>query len=268
MSDTLFRDELLESGRWLDLPTDTDRLSFFGLRLRADDFGNVEGGLRKLFRFLARFTQIKTEEVAAVTLEHLLSADLIRPYKANDRDFYHLPRCRTPKSYLVRKCPASPWCNPEEQLGKHIRKITKQGLALNVTSTSLEHNKDVLLGVGVGVGVGVVEKRSSKALSGSPKKPANTDDAIRLLEFLNRKAGRRFRPTETTLKPILDRLKEYTFDECRGVIVQRWVRWGKDPKMADYMRPDTLFRPTNFAQYVGDVPTPVEMAEMDRESKP
>ena len=95
----------------------------------------------------------------------------------------------------------------------------------------------------------------STTVSGSQ---ANTD-AIRLIEFLNQKTGRRFRATPTTLKPILARLKEYTFDECRGVIVRRWVVWKDDLKMREYLRPDTLFNATKFAQYVGDVPTPEEM---------
>ena len=98
-------------------------------------------------------------------------------------------------------------------------------------------------------------KPKSTTVSGSQ---ANTD-AIRLIEFLNQKTGRRFRATPTTLKPILARLKEYTFDECRGVIVRRWVVWKDDLKMREYLRPDTLFNATKFAQYVGDVPTPEEM---------
>ena len=102
-----------------------------------------------------------------------------------------------------------------------------------------------------------------KALSGSQ---ANAD-AIRLLEFLNQKTGRRFRPSPTTLKPILARLQEYSFDECRGVIVRRWVKWKDDDKMRDFLRPSTLFGATNFAQYVGDVPTKSEIEAENADQK-
>lgn len=91
------------------------------------------------------------------------------------------------------------------------------------------------------------------------------DDAVRLLAFLNAKTGRKFRPSKTTLKPIMARLQEFTFDECRGVIVRRWVLWRNDDKMRDYLRPDTLFNATKFAQYVGDVPTRQEMEESEHD---
>jgi hypothetical protein len=152
MADTLFRDELLASDRWLDLPTDTDRLAYFGIRMRADDFGNIEGGLRRMFRFLHGFTQIKTQEAAATTLGHLVDADLIRGYKSPDaRDFYHCPRSGTHRSYMVRKCPPSPWCDPEKTLGKHVRSIINQGHAKNVAVTLPLRNTDVPLVVGVSV---------------------------------------------------------------------------------------------------------------------
>lgn len=155
MPDQLLRADLLGSDRWLDLPNDTDRLAFIALLLPADDFGNLEGGLRKIWRHLAPRTQIKTEEACAVCLTHLTDADLVRPYQVETRDYLHIPRFRTHRSYLVRKCPPSPWCNPEKQLGKHVRKIINQGHAKNLPVTSLLRNSDVLHRVGVGVGVGV-----------------------------------------------------------------------------------------------------------------
>ncbi len=156
MPDRVIRDELLESERWLDLPTDTDRLAFIGLRLRSDDFGNIEAGPRRMFRFFHQFTQIKTEEGAAVVLGNLAEADMIRLYRAGEpeRDFIHLPRSRPSGSYLVRKCPPSPWCDTTIELGKHVRLIRNQGLAKNVPRTSQKRNGDVLQGVGVGVGEG------------------------------------------------------------------------------------------------------------------
>jgi hypothetical protein len=160
MPDRVIRDELLESDRWLNLPTDTDRLAFIGLRLRSDDFGNIEAGSRRLFRFLQSFTQVKTEEAFAVVLGHLADADLVRFYKSGnpEHEFIHLPRSRPTGSYLVRKCPPSPWCNPDTLLGKHVRAIRNQGLAKNVTDTSPERNRDVSQGVGVGIGIGVNQK--------------------------------------------------------------------------------------------------------------
>lgn len=171
MPDRIIRDELLESDRWIDLPTDTDRLAYVGLRLRTDDFGNMEAGPRRLFRFLHGFTQIKTEEGAAAVLEHLTSADMIRFYKvgAPEREFIHLPRSRPTGSYLVRKCPPSPWCDAEQLLGKHIRSIRNQGLAKNIPVTSLEHDRDVSQGNGKGVEFPAADASEKDRLPDKPK---------------------------------------------------------------------------------------------------
>lgn len=153
MADQLLRDELLKSDRWLDLPNDTCRLAYIPLLLIADDFGNLEAGGKRLFRLWEPTTQVGTPENAAIVLMHLIDADLARGYTGGDREFIHLPRFRSHRSYLVRKCPPSPWCDPETSLGKHVRKISNQGHAKKVTATSQQRSSDVLLGVGVGVGV-------------------------------------------------------------------------------------------------------------------
>jgi hypothetical protein len=163
MPDRILRDEILESDRWLGLPSADDRLVYIALLLRCDDFGNLEGGLSRLFRFVERFTSIKSAEHTALTLLHLVDADLIRRYEVDGRELYHIPRFRPHQQYLTRKMPASPW-DSERKLGKHKR-IEIRGLAkeyqqstqdnIDVNVTSQLRNMDVAEGVGVGVGVGV-----------------------------------------------------------------------------------------------------------------
>jgi len=56
------------------------------------------------------------------------------------------------------------------------------------------------------------------------------------------------------LKLICARLKEgATLDDMRAVVTDRFEKWGDDEKMAEYLRPATLFNATKFAQYVGEV---------------
>lgn len=153
MPDRLLRDELLESDRWLDLHTDTHRLTFIGLVLKADDFGNIEGGPRRMFRFLRDFTQCKTESDSIKLLSDLQDFDLIRRYEIDGREFWHLPRFKSHRQYLSMKVPLSPWNEENPRLGKDQR-IVKQGLAKNVATTSLPRSRHVAEGVGVGEGVG------------------------------------------------------------------------------------------------------------------
>lgn len=96
---------------------------------------------------------------------------------------------------------------------------------------------------------------------GIPKPPRAPNpyrvQAIEVLEFLNRKTGRRYEPVPANLSLIAARLREgATVGQCRGVIVQRWRLWRDDPKMAEYIRPATLFNAAKFSQYKAHLPEP------------
>lgn len=78
--------------------------------------------------------------------------------------------------------------------------------------------------------------------------------ALRVLEFLNQHAGKNFHAVAANLELIMARLAEYDENTLRGVILDRVDVWAKDDKMADYLRPATLFNKTKCAQYVGGLP--------------
>ena len=161
MPDRIIRDELLQSTRWLDLPTDTHRLIFVGLILIADDFGNIEGGPRRLFRWMQGFSQVKIDADAIKLMSDLQDSDLVRRYEVGSREFWHLPRHACNRQYMTRRVPESPWCPQNAILGKDKR-IYNRGLAKNLPQTLTERSEYVLQGVGVGVGIGI---GNSKALA-------------------------------------------------------------------------------------------------------
>lgn len=79
-------------------------------------------------------------------------------------------------------------------------------------------------------------------------------EAITVLNFLNQKTGRNYRPVETNLKMIVARLKSgVSTQDCFCVIAKKSREWKKDEKMEIYLRPKTLFNATNFEQYVGEL---------------
>lgn len=82
------------------------------------------------------------------------------------------------------------------------------------------------------------------------------DTAREVLAFLNERAGRGFPETEANIGLIVARLREgYSADQLRQVVVRKTRQWGGDAKMAQYLRPKTLFGRTNFANYVGELVT-------------
>lgn len=78
-------------------------------------------------------------------------------------------------------------------------------------------------------------------------------DACSILTYLNEKASRAYKPVDANIKLILARLKEgAAVDELRAVVDRKCIQWLGDEKMAQYLRPATLFNATKFAQYAGE----------------
>lgn len=117
-----------------------------------------------------------------------------------------------------------------------------------------------------GQGEGLKNIEPLRAMSGKPdadppevepkgeRKRRLNADAVAVLDFLNRATGSRFQPVEANLSMIRARLAEADIGTCKRVIANRWDAWADDPKMAEYLRPATLFAARNFANYAGQLP--------------
>lgn len=91
--------------------------------------------------------------------------------------------------------------------------------------------------------------KKTTTLSGIPDRGS----AVQILEHLNTKAGRKYRPVDANVKIIIARLKEFSYEDCIRVINDRVDKWGADPKMYEYLTPATLFAAANFAKYQGNL---------------
>lgn len=90
--------------------------------------------------------------------------------------------------------------------------------------------------------------------SSSSSSSTEYKEAAGVLAHLNEKAGRSYKPVKANLSLISARIKEgATPEECRAVIDAKVAAWANDSKMADYLRPATLFNATKFAQYAGEL---------------
>ncbi|MDU1092315.1 MAG: conserved phage C-terminal domain-containing protein, partial [Leclercia adecarboxylata] len=91
-------------------------------------------------------------------------------------------------------------------------------------------------------------KKPSCQVAGQPD-PAVviTDQAKMVLSHLNQATGSRYQVCKSSLENIRGRLAEgFTPDELTLVVDYSVEKWGNDLKMADYLRPKTLFLPPNF----------------------
>jgi uncharacterized phage protein (TIGR02220 family) len=77
------------------------------------------------------------------------------------------------------------------------------------------------------------------------------DAAKGVLNHLNEASGANFRPTPTTLRPVVARLREgYSKSDCLAVVDNQCREWLNDRKMQAYLRPATLFSQGKFPGYL------------------
>ncbi|MFO3903803.1 conserved phage C-terminal domain-containing protein [Enterobacter hormaechei] len=78
-----------------------------------------------------------------------------------------------------------------------------------------------------------------------------TDQAKQVLSHLNQTTGSRYQVCKSSLENIRGRLTEgFTPDELMLVVDYSVEKWGDDLKMAEYLRPSTLFLPSKFPGYL------------------
>lgn len=85
-------------------------------------------------------------------------------------------------------------------------------------------------------------------------KTTNTALAASIVNYLNKKAGTRFRAnSEAHTSLILARHKEGASEEdLKRVIDIKTEQWKQDPKMSQFLRPSTLFGKEKFSNYLGE----------------
>lgn len=90
-----------------------------------------------------------------------------------------------------------------------------------------------------------IEEKNKASMSGK---------VVEIIDYLNTRTGKKFKATaEATIKLIKGRLAEgRTLEDFKHVIDVKAAKWLGDPKMDDFLRPDTLFRPSNFESYLNE----------------
>lgn len=78
--------------------------------------------------------------------------------------------------------------------------------------------------------------------------------AVRVISFLNEKAGKNFGTERANVQLVVGRLNEgATEQDFRSVIALKTRQWKGEPKTREWLCPKTLFNATNFAQYKGSL---------------
>lgn len=77
---------------------------------------------------------------------------------------------------------------------------------------------------------------------------------LAVLRYLNEITASRFRPIKSNLNRIKSLFKSgFTEEEIKEVIQLKTIQWKNNPQMCGYLRPITLFRESNFENYINEV---------------
>lgn len=118
----------------------------------------------------------------------------------------------------------------------------------------------------------VPSSTSSTEVSSNPRtkkesiKEKNKENIyVEIINYLNKKAHKRFSPKSAANRKLINgRIAEgRTLEDFKHVIDVKCEEWLNDPSMNEYLRPATLFRPTNFENYVNQ---PLKQQKSQRQS--
>ena len=238
MPNRIIRESALTSTT-LDSLSDGAERFFFRLTLVADDFGRFDADPRVLLAkcFPLKVTRLKLERITKWWLE-LIECGAVKAYRVDCRMYGYFPA----------------W-SKHQQVRAKTSKYPDPASANTCEQTPAD-SFGVVIGIGDGIGSDSMSGTPDH-LNGNGHRPASSETrehAKHVLAFLNEKTGRTFRPVDTNLRLIEARLKTgATVQDCKSVIARKVRAWLPDPKMAPFLRPKTLFTPTNFENYLGEL---------------
>lgn len=151
------------------------------------------------------------------------------------------------------------FCNVTENSARmNLRELENRGLIV-ITSESGQVNS-----YSARLTDEPIEKPVSRIKAAQAKKESLRPSIEEVVDYLNKKTGRRFRPTTSEVeRPIMLRLREgFTVEDCKKVIDVKCEEWLGDEKMSKYLRPKTLFG-GNFQSYLNQQPAPVKETSYD-----
>lgn len=168
-----------------------------------------------------------------------------------------------------------PWMTEKDYRGAK-RRLTRGGLVTlkgrtNGTIATLSNAMiwDINAERGEAKGGPMAQEGRTSGTLGAPNKNKEKEERKRkeikeVFDYLNLKTGKNFsHATKATSDYVSARLKEHPVEALKLVIDRKVKQWKGNPQMEPYLKPDTLFRPSNFEAYVNEKDNVVNMNSND-----
>lgn len=82
-------------------------------------------------------------------------------------------------------------------------------------------------------------------------KDLNSKDVYNVIEFMNNLYKRNFDPkAASSTDNLMARMKDYSIDQIKLVIANRYEKWNGDEVMEEHLNPTTVFRKSKFEKYL------------------
>ena len=216
------------------------RLLFIGLFSCCDDSGRTRASSRLLASRLYPY-----DEDAGRLLERWLAEleaqGCIRRYTVEGDKYLDIPKWLSHQK--IDKPSTSKL--PEFDEASRTPREDSRKIALEQGTGNREQGEEQ------GAGSGVPPASPLPAADPIPTKTLRMAKARPILHLLNQESGRAFRETEANLLLIAARLDEegVTVESVMQMVRRMCSKWRNDPKMSEYLRPETLFGKTKFESY-------------------
>lgn len=231
----MFAKTIIDSDAFLDMPLSTQAL-YFHLSMRADDDGFINNP-KKIQRMIGASDD---------DFKVLLAKRFLIPFESGIVVIKHW---RIHNYIQKDRYKATPY--KEEMAMLDIKENNAYTLRADVESSRIQvvSNMDTQVRIGK-------DKDSKDILSGEPDPMAGQIDEI--INYLNQKTGKNFRPNTKAYRSVIKaRFKEgFRKEDFFNVIDKKTAEWGKDKRMSEYLRPQTLFG-TKMDSYIQSAPKAV-----------
>ncbi len=209
-----------------------EEVLFYRLIVKCDDFGRYDGRPKIIKGQCFPLKDITVKDIEK-GLNKLSAEGLVKLYTVDERPFLQLTTWSKHQTIRNKKSKY-----PSVEDGKlQTSTLESNCMQLNVNVPVIQSNPIR------------IQSESETPAEPDPK-AVLTENAKEVIDYLNSKAGTKYRYSETSLRHIRARLNEkYSVDDCKAVIDKKTAEWMGDAKMQQYLRPETLFG-SKFENYL------------------
>ena len=213
-----------------------EEVLFYRLIVKCDDFGRYDGRAKVIKGQCFPLKDVTAKDIEK-GLNKLSAEGLVKLYTVDERPFLQLTTWSKHQTIRNKKSKYP----PIEESGTQLNTLECNCMQLNANVPVIQSNP-------------IRIQSESESESETPAEPdpktVLTENAKEVIDYLNSKAGTKYRYSETSLRHIRARLNEtYSVDDCKAVIDKKAAEWMGDAKLQQYLRPETLFG-SKFESYL------------------